>query len=205
MSSKLRLGVLISGNGSNLQAILDACAAGTLDAEVAVVISNKPDAYGLERARRAGVSAVGLSPKHYEDALAFDRAVLGELLRHKVDWVAMAGYMRLLGSHVLDAFPQRVLNLHPALLPAFPGADAIREAFNAGVSETGVTVHIANEEYDKGPIIAQEAVAVLPDDTLESLEERVHAVEHRLYPKVLRWIAEGRVSVCEGKVMIDDH
>lgn len=204
-SLKPRFGVLISGNGSNLQAILDACAAGTLDAEVAVVISNKLEAYGLERARKSGVRAAGLSPAHYEDAAAFDRAVLGELLRHKVDWVVMAGYMRLLGSHVLDAFPQRVLNLHPALLPAFPGAHAIEEAFSAGVKETGVTVHIANEEFDQGPIIAQEAVPVLPDDSLESLEERIHAVEHRLYPEVLRWIAAGRVRVHDRKVVVDGH
>jgi phosphoribosylaminoimidazolecarboxamide formyltransferase/IMP cyclohydrolase len=197
---KLTLGVLISGNGSNLQAILDACADGSLDARVSVVISNRRHAKGLERARAAGVRAVTLDARHYPDSEAFNRALLGELEHHQVDYVVMAGYMRLLGSHVLDAFPQRVLNLHPALLPAFPGAHAIRDAFEAGVTQTGVTVHIANESFDEGPVIAQESVPVLPDDTLETLEERVHSVEHRLYPQVLQWIAEGRVQVHGEKV-----
>ncbi|MCL2379763.1 MAG: phosphoribosylglycinamide formyltransferase [Coriobacteriia bacterium] len=202
--NNLRLGVLISGGGSNLQAILDSVAAGQLDATVAVVISNKPDAYGLERARQAGIPAIGLDAKNYPDRESFDRALLYELHRNHVDYVVMAGYMRLLGTRVLDAFPHCVLNLHPALLPAFPGAHAIRDALNAGVRVTGVTVHIANEVFDEGPIIAQEAVPVLPDDTFDSLAKRVHAVEHRLYPEVLQLVAENRVSVKNNKVVIND-
>jgi len=200
--NSLRLGVLISGSGSNLQAILDAIAAGTLQAEVAVAISNKSDAYGLERARKAGIPALALNPKNYDGAAAFDNAMLFELHRHKVNWIVMAGYMRLLTSYVLDAYPHKVLNIHPSLLPSFAGAHAIRDALASGVRLTGVTVHIANEIFDEGPIIAQEAVPVLQDDTFDSLAQRIHAVEHKLYPKVLQLIAEGRISVENGKVYI---
>ena len=199
---KLKLGVLVSGSGSNLQAILDACVAGTLDAQVSVVIANKPDAYGLERARAADIPAYGLAPQNYADAVAFDTAVMYELLRHQVDYVVMAGYMRKVTSHILDGFPNRVLNIHPSMLPAFPGAHGLRDALAAGVTTTGVTVHFANEVFDEGPIIMQEAVAIKPDDTLESLAERVHAVEHVLYPKVLQLIAQGRVSVEDSTVII---
>ena len=191
----LRLGILISGSGSNLQAILDAIDAGTLDATVAVVISNKSDAYGLERARKAGIPHVALEAKNYPDAQAFDTAVLYELQRNKAEWVVMAGYMRLVTSHTLAAYPHKVLNIHPSKLPAFPGAHAIRDALAAGASKTGVTVHIANEIFDEGPIIEQRDVPILEGDNFESLAERVHAVEHKLYPEVLQLISEGRVSV----------
>jgi len=174
----VRLGVLISGNGSNLQAIIDAIAAGELDAEIAVVISNKPEAYGLERAQAAGIPTAVVTP--------VDNAEIRRILtRAGVDWVVMAGYMRLLGTEVLDAFPDHVINLHPALLPAFPGAHAIEEAFDAGIPVTGVTVHIANERFDDGPILAQVEVPILPDDTLETLEARIHEAEHKLLPRVI--------------------
>jgi len=191
-------GVLVSGSGTNLQAILDACSAGALPAEVAVVISDRGDAYGLERARAAGVPAVHIDPKSYADRAAFNHALRETLDAHGVDYVVMAGYMRLLGAEVLDAYPGRVLNLHPALLPSFPGAHGIADAFASGVKVTGVTVHFANEVFDEGPIIAQEPVRIEEDDTLESLEARIHAVEHRLFPEALRLVAEGRVSV-EGR------
>ena len=172
----LKLGILISGNGSNLQAIIDAIVDGRLDAEIAVVISNKPEAYGLQRAEAAGIPT----------AVTGDNAEIRRILAQAgVDWVVMAGYMKLLGTEVLDAFPDHVLNLHPALLPAFPGAHAIEEAFNAGVPVTGVTVHIANERFDDGPILAQVEVPVLPDDTLETLEMRIHEAEHKLLPDTL--------------------
>ena len=207
-SSKLRLGILISGGGSNLQAIIDAIAAGTLDAQIAVVISNKSNAYGLERARAAGIPAIALDPKDYQQATkaetaeSFDAAILDALRHHKVDWVAMAGYMRLITSHILDAFPNRVLNLHPSYLPAFPGAHAIRDALDAGVATTGVTVHIANEIFDEGPIIEQIKVPILSGDTFDTLAERVHAVEHVLYPRVLQYVAENRLRVADGKVTV---
>jgi len=194
----LRLAVLVSGSGTNLQAILDECAAGRLPAEVAVVISNKGDAFGLQRARDAGVPAVHVDPTAHADAAAYNHALRELLDAHAVDYVVMAGYMRLLGAEVLDAYPMRVLNLHPAILPSFAGAHGIADAFAHGVKVTGVTVHFANEVFDEGPIIMQEAVRIEEDDTVESLEAKIHAVEHRLYPEALRLVAEGRV-VLEGR------
>jgi len=185
----LKLGVLISGNGSNLQAIIDAIAAGWLDASIQVVISNKPDAYGLQRAQAAGIKAVSVKPSSFaataDPTHCYNDALRRILQEYDVEWVVMAGYMKLLGAEVLDAFPDRVINLHPALLPAFPGAHAIEEAFAAGVPVTGVTVHIANERFDDGPILAQAEVPVLPDDTLDTLEARIHETEHKLLPEVL--------------------
>lgn len=198
----MRFGVLISGSGSNLQAVLDACAMGELDAEVAVVVSNRADAFGLERARRVGVPAVHLDPKAFDGAAAYNHALLETLRVHGVEYVVMAGYMRLLGSEVLDAFPMRVINLHPALLPSFPGAHGIADAFAHGVKVTGVTVHFANEVFDEGPIIAQEPVRIEEHDTLDTLEEKIHAVEHRILPATLQLIAEGRVVLDGRKVRI---
>jgi len=196
--SGTRFGVLISGSGSNLQAILDACASGAIPGEVSVVISNKADAFGLERALRAGVPAVHIAPADFPDRAGYDHAVLKTLDEHLTDYVVMAGYMKLLGVEVLDAYPMRVLNLHPALLPSFPGAHGISDAFEFGVKVTGVTVHFANEVFDEGPIIAQRAVPIHEGDSVASLEERIHLVEHELYPEVLAAIAEGRVSI-EGR------
>ncbi|MBA4370345.1 MAG: phosphoribosylglycinamide formyltransferase [Coriobacteriaceae bacterium] len=195
---KLRLGVLISGSGTNLQAIIDACAEQFLDAEVVVVVSDKEAAYGLERARKAHIAAVWVDRTAYTTFRDYNHAILFALRTHEVDLVVMAGYMRLLTREVLDAFPMRVVNIHPALLPSFPGASGIHDAFDHGVKITGVTVHFATDKFDEGPIIAQEAVPVLEGDTAESLEARIHEAEHRLYPAALQLIAEGRVSI-EGR------
>ena len=195
----VKLGVLISGSGTNLQAIIDAIAEGTLDAEIRVVISSRPDAYGLVRAKEAGIQTIALSKDVYADPDIANEAIATELVHAGCDYVVMAGYMRMVTDPILMAFPDRVLNLHPALLPSFKGAHAIRDAYDAGVKVTGVTVHFANAEYDKGPIVAQRAVDIAEDDTLESLEEKIHAVEHGLYPEVLRWIAAGRVSVGDDR------
>lgn len=194
MASKLKIGVLLSGSGTNLQAIIDEAAAG-LPVEVVKVVSSRPDAYGIERAKAAGIPVCVLNRGIYEDKLAADRLIVDELQAAGAEYVVMAGYMRMVTPVMLAAFPDRVVNLHPALLPSFKGAHAIADAFNAGVKVTGVTVHLANEEYDKGPIIAQEPVIVAEDDTEETLEVKIHAVEHELYPRVLGMIAEGRVSV----------
>lgn len=194
----MRLGVLISGSGTNLQAIMDACDDGSLTATVAVVISSHDGAMGLERARRAGIPAVWIDRTLYDRASLYNAAILEELERYGVGVVVMAGYMRLLGREVLDAFPDRVVNIHPALLPAFPGANGIRDAFEYGVKVTGVTVHFANENFDEGPIIAQEAVVIDEDDTLATLEAKIHEVEHRLYPAALQHLALGHIEV-EGK------
>jgi phosphoribosylglycinamide formyltransferase-1 len=198
----LRFGILISGSGSNLQAILDACDTGAIAGEVAVVISDKRDAYGLERARKAEVAAVHIDPKTFADRAAYDHAVRAALDEHDVDYVVMAGYMKLLGAEVLGAYPMRVVNIHPALLPSFPGAHGIRDAFDHGVKVTGVTVHFADEQFDQGPIIAQSCVPIAEDDTIEELESRIHAVEHVIYPQVLAAIAEGRVLVEGRKVRV---
>lgn len=200
----LKIGVLLSGSGTNLQAIIDKAAAGELPVEIVQVVSSRPDAYGIERARAAGLPVLVMDRAAYADPLAADQRIADALQAAGAEYVVMAGYMRKVTSVLLDAYPNRVLNLHPALLPSFKGAHAIAEAFDAGVKVTGVTVHFANEDYDKGPIIAQRAVEVREDDTVETLEARIHEVEHELYPEVLKLIAEGRVSVDEvtGKVHV---
>ena len=176
---KLKVGVLVSGSGTNLQAIIDAANEG-LPVEVVLVVSSRPDAYGIERTKAAGIPALVLNRDVYADPQAADKRIADALVEAGAQYVVMAGYMRKVTPVLLDAFPDRVLNLHPALLPSFKGAHAIQDAWNAGVKVTGVT---------------QEPVAVLEDDDLDSLEARIHQVEHELYPRVLGWIAEGRMSL----------
>ena len=199
MTEPLKIGVLLSGSGTNLQAIIDAVREDGLPVEVVQVVSSRPDAYGIERARKAGIPVTVLNRDVYADPEAADARIVEALRAAGAQYVVMAGYMRKVTPVMLDAFPDRVLNLHPALLPSFKGAHAIQEAFDAGVKVTGVTVHFANEDYDKGPIVAQRAVEVREDDTLETLEERIHEVEHELYPQVLRLVAEGRIGVGEDR------
>ena len=204
MAEKLKIGVLVSGSGTNLQAIIDETAAG-LPAEVVLVVSSRPDAYGIERARAAGIPTLVLCRDDYADPAKADERIATALREAGAEYVFMAGYMRMVTPVLLDAFPNRIVNLHPALLPSFVGAHAIKDAFDAGVKVTGVTVHFANAEYDKGPIIAQRPVIVRERDTLDELEARIHETEHVLYPEVVRLIAEGRVHVTdEGKVAIDE-
>jgi phosphoribosylglycinamide formyltransferase-1 len=199
MTQPIKLGVLLSGSGTNLQAIIDATTAGALDAEVVLVISSKPDAYGLRRAQEVGIPTIGLSREVYNEQWAADELIADEMKKAGVEYVVMAGYLRMVTAPILDTFPDRVINIHPALLPSFPGAHGIDDAFNAGVKVTGVTVHFANARYDEGPIIAQRALEIREDDTLESLEERVHAIEHILYPQALQLIARGKVSIDERR------
>ena len=199
----IRLGVLISGSGTNLQALIDAINNGQLDAQITLVVSSKSDAFGLTRAEKAGIPTLTLTKDDYLNPLAADALITQALQDAQVDYVVMAGYMRLVREPLLKAFSNRIINLHPAILPSFPGAHGIADAFAYGVKITGVTVHFANEEYDKGAIIAQEAVIIEEDDTLESLEEKIHAVEHELYPRVLQLLGQNRVSLGEdGKVHI---
>ena len=195
MTQPLNVGVLISGSGTNLQAIIDAIDTENLPVRVVHVISSRPDAQGIERARKAGISVTALNREVYADPIAADQRIVDEMQAAGAEYLVMAGYMRKVTPVILRAFPDRVLNLHPALLPSFKGAHAIQDAFDAGVKVTGVTVHFANEDYDKGPIVAQEPVRVFENDTLDSLEARIHGVEHEMYQQVLRWIAEGRVSI----------
>ena len=197
------LGVLLSGSGTNLQAIIDAIQAGTLDATIELVVSSRPSAYGLKRAEAAGLQTLTLSKETYEDSFVADMVIATELKRYNVDYVVMAGYMRKVGVPILNTFPNRVLNLHPALLPSFRGAHAIQDAYEYGVKVTGVTVHLANADYDRGPIIAQRPVVVEEDWTVDQLEEAIHQVEHQLYPEVLQLFAQDRVHVEGQKVRIE--
>jgi len=189
----ITLGVLASGSGTNLQAVLDAIAAGKLDARVAVVVSNVQDAGALDRARSAGVPTVVVDHKKHPDRRSFDAAVVDVLRAHGVEWVVLAGFMRLLTEVLLDAFPMRVVNIHPALLPAFPGVHAQRQALDYGVRVTGCTVHLVDRGTDTGPIVAQAVVPVRDGDDEETLRLRILRREHELLPRVLQWIAEGRI------------
>jgi phosphoribosylglycinamide formyltransferase-1 len=186
-----RLGVLISGRGSNLQAIVDAIHDGALDATIAVVVSDKRDAAGLERARTAGIDAVFLDPRGANTRADYDAAIAAALRARDVDLVCLAGFMRLVGPPLLDAFPGRILNIHPSLLPSFPGLEAQRQALEHGVRVTGATVHIVTEGLDSGPIILQAAVPVLVDDSVETLSARILDAEHRLYPEAIRTVLQG--------------
>ncbi|HET9316976.1 MAG TPA: phosphoribosylglycinamide formyltransferase [Vicinamibacteria bacterium] len=197
-----RVGVLISGRGSNLQALLDAAAADRLGGQVAVVISNVAEAAGLERARRAQVPAVveDHRGRSREDQ---DRAMLEHLRAHDVSLVCLAGYMRLLSPVLIRAFPDRVLNVHPSLLPAFPGLDAQHQAWEHGVKVSGATVHLVDEGLDTGPIVLQEAVPVLADDTPQALAARILEAEHRIYPQAVRLVLSERVRR-EGRRLVEE-
>jgi phosphoribosylglycinamide formyltransferase-1 len=186
------LGVLISGRGSNLQAIIDACRSRSLDAAIAIVVSNRADADGLRRAREAGIETRCLEPRDYRDRQAYDCALVQLLNEKRVDLVCLAGFMRLVGRPLIDAFPHRILNIHPSLLPAFPGLNAQRQALEHGVRISGATVHLVTPVVDGGPIVAQAAVPVLDDDTVESLSARILIEEHRLYVEAIRMMLEGR-------------
>ncbi len=193
-----RLGVLISGRGSNLQSIIDAIAAARLDATVALVISNKPGAQGLERAARAGIETMVLDHREFASRQEYDRALARELKARDVGLVCLAGFMRLLTATFTDAFPNAVLNIHPSLLPAFPGVDAQHQAVAHGVKVSGVTVHLVTPELDAGPIVLQATVPVLDTDTGETLAARILPEEHRLYPEAIRLILDGGWRV-EGR------
>jgi len=182
-SAERRIGVLISGRGSNLQSIIDAIRVGRLDASIAVVVSNRADANGLERARDAGIEALTSVRARMLIATRYDRAIANLLQARGVGLVCLAGFMRLVGRPLLDAFPQRILNIHPSLLPSFPGLEAQRQALEHGVQVAGATVHLVTSELDGGPIVLQAAVPVLPDDTVETLSARVLIEEHRIYPE----------------------
>lgn len=189
----LKLGVLISGSGTNLQALIDAIAAGELNATIELVVSSRPDAFGLQRASAAGLQTLTLSKEIYAQPGVADQVIATELKRAGVELVVLAGYMRKVGLAILMTWEDRVVNLHPALLPSFPGAHAIADAYERGVKVTGVTVHIANADYDAGPIVAQEPVRVVEGWTVDELETAIHEVEHRLLPATIELFSEGRV------------
>lgn len=189
----LELGVLISGRGSNLRRILEAIDAGALDARVRLVIASKPRAAGLEVAASHGVPATTVSPRAFATREQFDEALAGAMVEAGAEWIVLAGFMRVLGPAFLRHYPWRVVNIHPSLLPAFPGVEAAAQALAHGVRVTGCTVHLVDEGVDSGPILAQAVVPVLADDTAESLSQRILVREHQLLPAVLQWVAEERV------------
>jgi phosphoribosylglycinamide formyltransferase 1 len=193
--SERRLGVLISGRGSNLQSIIDAIGQGRLDAQIAVVASSRDDAAGLKRATDAGIETTCLRPRDYPGRDAYDRAMAAALEMHGVNLVCLAGFMRLVGPPLLAAFLNRMLNIHPSLLPAFPGLDAQRQALEYGVRFSGATVHLVTSELDGGPIVLQSTVPVLENDTVETLSSRILVEEHRIYPQAIQMLLDGDWSV----------
>jgi phosphoribosylglycinamide formyltransferase 1 len=193
-----RLGVLISGRGSNLQALIDAAADGRLDATIAVVISNQPDAGGLERARAAGIETVTISHRGWPSRDEYERALVAELRARDVGLVCLAGFMRILAGPMIEAFPDAVLNIHPALLPSFPGTDAQRQALQHGVKVSGVTVHFVTRELDAGPIVLQRTVPIRDDDTADTLAARILVEEHAAYPDAVTLVLGGGWSI-EGR------
>lgn len=191
----MNFAVLASGNGSNLQAIIQAVKAKTIKAHLALVVSDRADAFALERARKAKIPTAVVNPNNFPDRESFDRMLVEQLRASRIDFVVLAGFMRILSPLFVQAFPNKILNIHPALLPAFKGAHAIKDAFEYGVKTTGVTVHFVDEKVDNGAVIVQEPVGILPKDTLAKLERRIHAVEHRIYPKAIAAFAAGKLIV----------
>jgi len=203
MSRSIPIGVLISGSGTNLQAILDAIAAKTLNATIQIVLSNRSGAYGLGRAKSRGIPTQVLDHKNFSSREAFDQALVEILRGHGVELVVLAGFTRLLSPVFVKAFSNRIMNVHPALLPAFPGLHVQKKALEHGVRFSGCTVHFVNEACDEGPIIIQAVVPVYPDDTEESLTARILEQEHRIYPRAIQLYSEGRLRVEGRKVLVD--
>ncbi|MFH1074200.1 MAG: phosphoribosylglycinamide formyltransferase [Candidatus Firestonebacteria bacterium] len=202
--AKVRVGVLASGSGTNLQSIIEASKKGEIEAEVVVVVSDKKEAYALERARKSGINAVFIDPKLYSSRELHENAVVKILEQNKVGLVCLAGYMRLLTEQLIGKFKSRIINIHPALLPSFPGIRGQEDALNYGVKIAGCTVHFVVLDMDAGPIIAQASVPVLEEDTKETLSKRILEQEHKLYPKAIDLFAKGKLKIVGRKVKIND-
>jgi phosphoribosylglycinamide formyltransferase 1 len=200
----VKLGVLISGEGTNLQAIIDAIASGDLKAEIRIVISNRAAAHGLDRASHRGIPTEVIDHRRFPSRQDFDQALVATLKAHEVELVVCAGFMRLLSPVMTRAFPDRIMNIHPALCPGFPGVDALKAAIDYGVRFSGCTVFFVREGVDDGPIIVQAVVPVYPDDDEARLAQRIHAQEHRIYPYAIRLFQEGRLEVRGRQVVIKD-
>jgi phosphoribosylglycinamide formyltransferase-1 len=202
--ARLKTAVLISGHGSNLQALIDACADPAFPAEICLVLSNKPGAAGLDRAKAAGLPIKAVSHREFADRESFEAAVSFELEAAGAELVLLAGFMRVLTEGFVSKWQDRLINIHPSLLPAFPGLDTHARALEAGVAQAGCTVHFVRADVDAGPTILQAAVSVTNDDTEESLAARVLEQEHKIYPEALRLIADGKVTISDGKVIVED-
>ncbi len=202
MTDALKIGVLVSGNGTNLQAIIDAIENKELTAKISVVLSNKKTAFALERARKYGLTAVYVDPAPFENRERYEQEIIRHLRDSGAQWIVLAGYMKMITSELLSAYRNHILNIHPSLLPAFTGLHAQAQALNYGVKITGCTVHLVDEGLDSGPVIVQAAVPVLESDTVDTLKSRILEKEHEIYPQVLKWIAEGKLKVEGRKVRI---
>lgn len=200
---KKRLVVLISGSGSNLQALIDACSAQTINAEIVAVFSNKAGAYGLLRAQQAGIPALSLSPAEFSSRDAFDAALQTQIDEYQPDLLILAGYMRILTPAFVRHYHGKMLNIHPSLLPKYPGLHTHRKALENGDAEHGTSVHFVTEELDGGPVILQARIAVLPDDTEDTLTARIQQEEHRIYPQVVNWFVQGRLVLKEDGIYLD--
>jgi phosphoribosylglycinamide formyltransferase 1 len=205
MSKIVNLGVLVSGSGSNLQSIIDNIEKGSLPARIRVIVSNNPEAFAIERARKHGIPVVVIEPKSASSREEYDQRLVDTLKSHDVELVVLAGFMRVLSPLFLRAFPMRIMNIHPAILPSFPGTHGQKKAFDYGVKFSGCTVHFADEGVDTGPIIIQGIVPVYDTDTEETLSQRILKEEHRIYPKAIRLYAEGKLLVEGRKVRVKDH
>jgi phosphoribosylglycinamide formyltransferase-1 len=203
MADILKLGILISGNGSNLQSIIDHIEKGSLKATIKIVISNNSDAYGLTRAKKHGIPVVVLKNGDFKNKEDFDSELINIFKKNSVDLVILAGFMRIITSTILNAFPQKIMNIHPALLPSFPGIHGQKQALEYGVKLSGCTVHFVDEGVDTGPIIIQSAVQVFDDDTEETLAARILKEEHRIYPQAIQFFAEGKIEIKGRKVLIN--
>lgn len=201
--SNVNLGVLASGRGSNLQTIIDAAVAGWLDARIAVVVSDEEEAEAMERARNHGIPQAHLSPQEYSGREAYDSAIAKIFREYEVDLVVMAGYMRIITPVLINPYRNRMMNIHPSLLPSFPGLHAQRQALEHGVKVTGATVHLVDQQVDHGPIIIQAPVPVLDGDTEKTLSARILEQEHRIYPQAIQWFSEGRIKVIGRRVIIE--
>jgi len=202
MKNKLKIGVLVSGSGSNLQAIIDQIEAGRLDADIVIVITNNPEAYAVKRCESHGIPVAIVRHEDYPSRDAFDLAMIDILSRHGVELVVMAGFMRLLSRQFLRTFPLKIMNIHPALLPAFPGLHVQKKAIDYGVKFSGCTVHFVDQGMDTGPIIIQAVVPVKPDDTEDTLAARILIEEHKIYPQAIQWFAEGRLTIKDRQVFV---
>ena len=198
----MNIAVLCSGNGSNLQAIIDKVAERYIPAKIALVVSDNKDAFALKRARKARIETFVLNPKHFDTREAFDGEIVKKLRKEKVSLVILAGYMRLLSGYFINEYTNRIVNIHPSLLPSFKGTHGIKDALKYGVKVTGPTVHFVDEKLDHGPIILQRAIEVKDDDTEESLLERVHRAEHEIYPEAIKLFVEGRLKIIGRRVVI---
>lgn len=205
MAEKLKIGVLASGGGTNLQSIIDGCQTGSINAEIVIVISNNPDSGALKRAESAGIMTQCIDHHSFETRDSFDREIVSTLEENQVELVVLAGFMRIISQRFLDAFPNRIMNIHPALLPSFPGLHVQQKALDYGARFSGCTVHFVDGGVDTGPIIAQAVVPVHDNDTEETLSARILVQEHKIYPQAIQWFAQGSLSVVGRKVVISSQ